>query len=54
MTNPEKRNIPQIGAYTFDEYCKNVENFHGTIAPGMLICGFMVDLARKNPKRYNI
>jgi len=36
----------RIGTLTFEEYCEAVRGFHGTIAPGMLIGGFMVELAR--------
>ncbi len=37
-----------IGPYTYDEYIEQVSRFHGHIAPGMVIGGFMVDLALKN------
>lgn len=37
-----------IGPYTYDEYLDQVRVFHGHIAPGMVIGGFMVDLALKN------
>ncbi|MBW2217489.1 MAG: formylmethanofuran dehydrogenase subunit E family protein, partial [Deltaproteobacteria bacterium] len=37
-----------IGPYTFDEFVPIVENFHGFAAPGVLIGGFMVDLALRN------
>jgi formylmethanofuran dehydrogenase subunit E len=33
---------------TFEEYMQAVEWFHGTIAPGVLIGWFMVDLARRH------
>jgi formylmethanofuran dehydrogenase subunit E len=36
-----------IGSYTFDEYLHLVKSFHGHIAPGLVIGGFMVDLARR-------
>lgn len=38
----------QIGKYSYEEYVKLVESFHGSKAPGLLIGGFMVDLALKN------
>ncbi len=38
----------QIGKYSFDEYMKNVISFHGAAAPGVLIGGFILDLALKN------
>jgi formylmethanofuran dehydrogenase subunit E len=34
--------------YTFDEYVELVRNFHGFAAPGVLIGGFMVDLAYRH------
>ena len=37
-----------ILSYTFEEYCERVEAFHGALAPGILVGGFMVDLARHN------
>lgn len=40
--------IMNIGAYTFEEYVNLVKSFHGHAAPGMIIGGFMVDLALKN------
>lgn len=30
------------------DYAKAVQDFHGTLAPGLLVGGFMVDLAYKN------
>lgn len=37
-----------IGPYTYDEYLDQVRRFHGHIAPGMALGGFMVDLALEN------
>jgi len=37
-----------IGPYTYEEYLNLVKSFHGSVAPGMIIGGFMVDLALKN------
>ena len=37
-----------ICEYTIDEYKERIEKFHGHLAPGLLIGGFMVDLAVKN------
>lgn len=37
-----------IGPYTYEEYLDQVRGFHGHISPGMIIGGFMVDLALKN------
>ena len=40
-----------IGDYSFDEYLNLVKSFHGIVAPGMVIGGFMVNLAlRHKPK----
>ena len=35
----------QIGPYEFDAYLRLVKNFHGNVAPGLVIGGFMVDTA---------
>lgn len=37
-----------MSSCTLDEYKKIVKDFHGSLAPGLLIGGFMVDLALKN------
>ena len=37
----------KIGSYSYDEYVHVVESFHGSLAPGLLIGGFIVDLALK-------
>ena len=37
-----------IGSYSYEEYVHLVKSFHGSLAPGLLIGGFMVDLALKN------
>ena len=37
-----------ICTYSYEEYVHLVKSFHGTLAPGLLIGGFMVDLAMKN------
>ena len=37
-----------IGNYPYEEYVKMVKSFHGSLAPGLLIGGFLVDLALKN------
>jgi formylmethanofuran dehydrogenase subunit E len=34
-----------ICSYTFEEYVERVRSFHGFVAPGVVIGGFMVDLA---------
>ncbi|MCP4681466.1 MAG: tRNA CCA-pyrophosphorylase [Desulfobacterales bacterium] len=38
----------KIGTYTFEEYESMVKSFHGHSAPGVLIGGFMVDIALRN------
>lgn len=37
-----------IGPYSIEDYMHLVKSFHGNIAPGIIISGFMVDLAMKN------
>jgi formylmethanofuran dehydrogenase subunit E len=37
-----------IGPYSIEDYMHLVKSFHGNIAPGIIIGGFMVDLARKH------
>jgi len=37
-----------IGPYSFEEYIDKVRSFHGSIAPGMLAGGIMVDIAQNN------
>jgi len=37
-----------ICTYSYEEYIHLVKSFHGTLAPGLLIGGFIVDLAMKN------
>lgn len=39
--------MANIGIYSYEEYLRLVESFHGSVAPGLVIGGFMVDLARK-------
>ena len=34
-----------IGPYSYDEYLSGVKSFHGYAAPGLMMGGFMVDLA---------
>lgn len=35
-----------IGSYTFEEFRRLAENFHGYAAPGLLIGGYMVEMAK--------
>ena len=37
-----------IGPHSYEEYKQIVTSFHGSAAPGLMIGGFMVDLALKN------
>ncbi|MCU0573269.1 MAG: FmdE family protein [Syntrophobacteraceae bacterium] len=37
--------MERIGRYSFDEYLDLVKSFHGYAAPGLIMGGFMVDLA---------
>lgn len=37
-----------IGTYSYEEYVHIVTSFHGSAAPGLMMGGFMVDLALKN------
>ncbi|MFO7727077.1 MAG: FmdE family protein [Desulfonatronovibrio sp.] len=38
----------RIGNYEFDEFIEVVRNFHGSPAPGIIVGGLMVDMAREN------
>ena len=38
----------KICDYSFEEYIDLVKSFHGNVAPGLVIGGFMVDYALKN------
>ena len=40
--------MDNIRSNTFEQYCEKVKDFHGAIAPGMLVAGFMVDLGCRN------
>ncbi len=37
-----------IGAYTFEEFRRLAEQFHGYAAPGLLVGGYMVELAKRH------
>ena len=37
-----------IGSYAFDDFLQLVKSFHGAVAPGMVIGGIMVELARRH------
>ena len=40
--------MSDIRAYTFDEFTNVVTSFHGAAAPGVIIGGYMVELAVRN------
>ncbi|MDD5231993.1 MAG: formylmethanofuran dehydrogenase subunit E family protein [Syntrophales bacterium] len=37
--------MPKIAAYSYEEYLHLIKSFHGNLAPGLIIGGFMVDSA---------
>jgi formylmethanofuran dehydrogenase subunit E len=46
-----KKSVPSeitICGHTYDEYIEMIKTFHGHVAPGVVIGGFMVDLAYRN------
>jgi len=45
---PEGEDVVKIGSYSYDEYIHLVKSFHGSLAPGLIIGGFIVDTALKN------
>lgn len=40
--------------YTAEDYIQKLVEFHGNFAPGLLIGGFMVEIATQNMKQYEI
>src|SRR5512139_3776427 len=38
----------KIGNYSYEEYLHLVKSFHGNLAPGLIIGGFMVDLGLRS------
>jgi formylmethanofuran dehydrogenase subunit E len=38
----------RVRGYSYDQYMEKIKGFHGHVAPGMVIGGFMVDLAWQN------
>jgi len=48
FTVDSEEETSKIGPYTYEEYLDQVRRFHGHVAPGMVVGGFMVDLALKN------
>jgi len=45
------RVIVEIGSYSFEEFCKVVESFHGYQAPGVILGGIMVSYAMEELPR---
>ena len=45
LNREESSDMQKIRAYAFDDYAALVRSFHGSVAPGVMIGGFMVDLA---------
>src|SRR3974390_3475300 len=43
-----RSDIMKIGSYSYEEYVHLIKSFHGSLAPGLLIGGFIVDLALQN------
>ncbi|MBW2561397.1 MAG: formylmethanofuran dehydrogenase subunit E family protein, partial [Deltaproteobacteria bacterium] len=37
-----------IGPHSYEEFLEIVRDFHGSVAPGIVAGGFMIDLALKN------
>jgi formylmethanofuran dehydrogenase subunit E len=45
---PQQQDTPRlIGPYPFEDYLGLIMDFHGNVAPGLVIGGFMVDEARR-------
>ncbi|MGV7928642.1 MAG: FmdE family protein [Spirochaetota bacterium] len=44
--------MERICDYTTEEFIKKLSEFHGNFAPGLLIGGFMVDIATRNMEQY--
>lgn len=40
--------MEKIGSYSYEEYVHLVKSFHGSLAPGLVIGGFIVDTALQN------
>jgi len=40
--------LERIGSYSYEEYVHLVKSFHGSLAPGLVIGGFIVDSALQN------
>ncbi len=51
-TRQDTMQMNKICHYTIDQYIDKVTEFHGNLAPGLLIGGFMVDAAVKEMTEY--
>ena len=40
--------MKEILSYSFEEYTQQVKSFHGAVAPGAVLGGYMIDLAYRN------
>lgn len=40
--------VMNICAYSYEDYLQRIHAFHGNLAPGLIIGGFMVDLAKRH------
>jgi formylmethanofuran dehydrogenase subunit E len=52
--DPDKKEDGAILSYSFEEFAECVKAFHGYAAPGVIVGGFMVDLAYKRLPGGNI
>jgi formylmethanofuran dehydrogenase subunit E len=49
MTQSQEHLLPsKIGSFSLEEYKDYAESFHGYVSPGLILGGFMVDLALRN------
>jgi len=48
VTHSDGRSPIRVGTLTFEQYCDRIAAFHGSAAPGVVLGGFMVDLARRD------
>lgn len=46
--NPVRKILMNIGSWTHDAFVEAARNFHGAAAPGLIIGGYMVELARQH------
>jgi formylmethanofuran dehydrogenase subunit E len=48
IKNKKREIYMNIGAFTYEEFIDKVKSFHGSIAPGIVAGGIMVNIARAN------